>query len=97
MYGRVLRGVSCFFAMDSPGGSYSAALGGTSTTNDHTHEYVEIDTTFYNDCRHLPTTAAVCLGIKRVFGEDEDVLDMLTYQTEWKSHKQAWRMGFHRC
>ena len=58
--------------MDSPGGSYSAALGGTSTTNDHTHEYVEIDTTFYNDCRHLPTTAAVCLGIKRVFGEDED-------------------------
>lgn len=58
--------------MDLPGGSYSAALGATTTASDHTHEYVEIDTTFYNDCRHLPSTASVCLSIKRVFGEDED-------------------------
>ena len=36
------------------------------------HDFVEIDTTYYNDCRHLPTTAAVCHAIKTVFGTDEN-------------------------
>ena len=57
--------------MDSSSFSYSGAVG-AATTSDFIHEYVEIDTTFYNDCRHLPSDAQVCLAIKRVFGEDEE-------------------------
>ena len=33
---------------------------------------MEVDTTFYHDCRHLPTVATVCLAIKRGFGDDDD-------------------------
>ncbi len=36
------------------------------------HEYVELDTTFFNDCRHLPPTATVILAVQRTFGEDDD-------------------------
>ena len=36
------------------------------------HEYVELDTTFFNDCRHLPSTATVILAVQRTFGEDDD-------------------------
>lgn len=51
-------------------GSYSNAA--ASGLAGQVHDFVEIDTTYYNDCRHLPTTAAVCHAIKTVFGTDED-------------------------
>ena len=36
------------------------------------NEYVELDTTFFNDCRHLPSVIMVTAAIKRTFGEDPD-------------------------
>ena len=49
------------------GGSYASAL-----AEGQTHEYVQLDTTFYNDCRHIPPVATVILAIKKTFGADED-------------------------
>ena len=51
--------------------SYSAATG-SSSNSDRIHEYVEIDTSYYHDCRHMPTNASVYLAIQNTFGEDED-------------------------
>ena len=48
-------------------GSYASMV-----TEGHTHEYVEIDTTFYNDCRHIPSVATVVFAIKSAFGDDDD-------------------------
>ena len=57
--------------MDSSTPSYSGAVG-AAASSECIHEYIEIDTTFYNDCRHLPSDAQVCLAIKRTFGEDDE-------------------------
>ena len=40
--------------------------------DDNSHAYVEVDTRFYNDCRHLPSSAKVNLAIRRTFEEDDD-------------------------
>ncbi len=46
----------------------TVAVGSSETTN----EYVALDTTFYHNCRRLPTVTTVCAAIKHTFGEDDD-------------------------
>ena len=46
----------------------TAAVGSSETIN----EYVELDTTFYHNCRRVPTVTTVCAAIKHTFGEDDD-------------------------
>ena len=36
------------------------------------NEYVELDTTYFNDCRHLLNVVKIVATIKRTFGEDEE-------------------------
>jgi hypothetical protein len=52
------------------GGPTYAAV--TSADVELINEYVELDTTFFNDCRHLPNVAQIVATIKRTFGEDEE-------------------------
>ena len=50
--------------------SYAAAT--ETQADDNSHAYVEVDTTYYNDCRHLPSSAKVSLAIRKTFEEDDD-------------------------
>ena len=61
-----------------------ASSGDVETSN----EYVELDTTFYNDCRHVPSVTMVTAAIRRVFGEDKDRRTI----APWRTNAGVWKL-----